>query len=73
MHLITTLEVGYALHAQYGPLSGRAYEERVITAYMNGLLEIKPEFEHLRGAEEMKVCYECGKPGHFPQDCLDRL
>jgi len=58
---------------QYGPLSGRSYEERVIGAYMNGILEIRKEWADKKDDDDMKVCCECAHTGHFSYDCPDRL
>jgi len=54
-------------------LSGRSYEERVIGAYMNGILEIRKEWADKKDDDDMKVCCECAHTGHFSYDCPDRL
>lgn len=53
---------------KYGPRSGSCFEERVLTAYMNNQLPVKQSSKQIAEAE-LRICIECGQPGHFPAYC----
>lgn len=53
----------FEVNRKFGPKSGSCYEERVLGAYLNDLLETKDE------KEPIKMCYSCAKYGHFPLYC----
>jgi len=49
----------------FGPKSGVCYEERVMSAYCQGLLEAK--------GEAVEICLRCGVEGHVKGCCPEGL
>lgn len=56
------------LLAQFGPLSGVTHELRVVSAYTAGQLQARSKEDAC-----VKMCFECGKSGHFPRQCPSLL
>lgn len=58
---------------QFGPHSGSCFEERVITAYSLGKLELKDEYRGVVDESSLFVCSHCGDEGHKRDGCLELL
>jgi len=67
------VEMHYMIPADFettnhGVLSGHCYEERVLSAYMFGQLQLKQGHDEQRGVE---ICITCGNTGHLRSACPD--
>ena len=51
---------------KFGPLSGMCFEERLIAAYANELLEPRVATGN---TSDLRICTNCGKHGHTKTDC----
>ena len=51
---------------KFGPLSGMCFEERLIAAYANELLEPRVATDSI---SDLRICTYCGKHGHTQTDC----
>jgi len=59
---------------KFGPLSGVSFEERVIDAYMQNLLEPQSRDDSFIEDDSgknilLKMCFTCGNFGHWPKSC----
>ena len=58
---------GFENSRSFGPLSGSCFEERVISAYSNNLLEPK------NAGVKIQICTSCASKGHKRDDCPELL
>ena len=65
VHCHAIVPVDFESSYAYGPLSHFSYEERVIMAFENELLELRTSLCY----DDVKFCTFCGEVGHWRCDC----